>query len=296
MSSFRLKIIEPLTVGGYLVLLLVGLELQSLTGWLWSLAGVALLAFAAWTMSFRRWRAILDTPTSRIASAAQGYVELMGRALHHPGGPVLSRISALPCIWYRYVIEQRAGRDRWRRIDSGRSDESFILDDGSARCLVDPEHAEVITRRKETWIKGDYRYTEWLILPQATLYGIGAFSTLGGANAELNERRDISELLAEWKRDKVQLHSRFDLDGDGEISEEEWMLARQAARREVQKRHREIRLDAGTHVLHKPADGRLFLLSDLDPNALARRYQLWAWVHLAAFLAAVAGAAWLWVG
>jgi hypothetical protein len=295
-ASFRLRIIEPLTVGGYLVLLFIGFEVGTREGWIGALGGIAVLAFAAWTMSFRRGRAILDTPTSRIESAAQGYVELVGRGQHHPAGPVLSKLTGLPCLWYRYLVEQKTGKDRWVRVDAGRSEQTFILEDDSGRCLVDPEHAEVITRRKDTWMQGSYRYTEWLILPQASVYAIGQFSTLGGANADLSLNRDVSELLAEWKRDKAGLLARFDLDGDSEISEEEWLLARQAARREIRRRHHEIRLDAGTHMLHRPHDGRLFLISDLDPDALARRYRIWARVHLAAFLASVAGAGWLGIG
>jgi hypothetical protein len=33
--------------------------------------------------------------------------------------------------------------------------------------------------------------------------------------------------------------------------------------------------------MRKPRDGRLFLLSDLDPNRLARRYGVWTWIQLA---------------
>ncbi|NIO43193.1 MAG: hypothetical protein GTO41_25390, partial [Burkholderiales bacterium] len=60
-----------------------------------------------------------------------------------------------------------------------------------------------------------------------------------------------SDLLAEWKRDKDDLIERFDLDGDGEINEQEWMLARQQARRDVKKEHKHIRLQSGTNVIHK---------------------------------------------
>jgi hypothetical protein len=35
------------------------------------------------------------------------------------------------------------------------------------------------------------------------------------------------------------------------------------------------------NVMRQPSDGRLFLLADLDPNQLARRYGLWTWVQLA---------------
>ena len=120
---------------------------------------------------------------------------------------------------------------------------------------------------------------------------LGEFSTLSGATIELDLKRDIGELLAEWKRNQPQLLEHFDLDRDGTISEKEWTLARSQAKREVRKTHNEIRTQPGTNILHKPRDGRLFLISNIDPEKLARRYRVWAWAHLAAFVGAVGGAA-----
>jgi hypothetical protein len=256
-----------------------------------SLVVIAAVAFLAWMLSLRRLLAMSGTPTSRIASAAQGYVELVGRGRNHADFQVLSRLTSLPCLWYRFVVEQRDGNNKWRRVSSGRSEESFILDDGSGLCVVDPEHAEVIPRKKEVWTRGDYRYTEWLILPQDAVYVLGEFSTLSGETLDLDLNRDVGELLAEWKRNQPQLLERFDLDKDGSISGKEWALARSQARREVRKTHNELRTRPGTHVVGKPRDGRLFLISNVNPDKLARRYRLWAWVHLAAFVAAVGGAA-----
>jgi len=292
-DSIRLRIIEPLIVGGYLLLLVIGVQFQTRDAWLGTLAGISSLAFAAWVVSFRRARIIADTPTSRIASAAQGYVELVGHGRHHPGGPILSRVTGLPCIWYRFIIEQKVGKEGWKQVNSGRSEESFMLDDGTGRCLVDPEHAEVVTRRKDRWIQGNNRYTEWLILPQAKIYTIGQLSTVGGANSNLDLRQDVSDLLTEWKHDKERLLQQFDLDEDGEINEQEWMLARQQARRDIRKEHQQIRLQSGTHIVHKPRDGRLFLISDLDPMKLARRYKIWAWFHLLVLFGSVGGIVWV---
>jgi len=257
------------------------------------MAGIAVVAFFAWVMSLRRSLAITDTPTSRIASAAQGYIELIGQALNHPGAPVLSKLTGLPCCWYRFEVKRRSAGNKWEHVDSGVSTESFQLDDGSGRCLVDPEFAEVIPKRKDTWMQGDYRYTEWLILPRQRIYAIGQFSTLGGANSELDFNRDLSWTLARWKLDKAKLLERFDLDRDGSINEEEWMLARQQAKREVRRQHREILSQSGTHVLHKPADGRLFLISNIDPDKLAARYRLWTLLHLIVFFGAIGTAWWL---
>lgn len=57
---------------------------------------LAVIGLIAWTSTFRRRRAITDTPTSRIASAAQGYVELsgQGRALDDP--PLYAPLTQAP--------------------------------------------------------------------------------------------------------------------------------------------------------------------------------------------------------
>ena len=287
--DYRERLAEPLILGAYIGMVAMGWHMNAPDTKSLALVLVAVLAVAAWVMSFRRWRAMGDTPTSRIASAAQGYVELVGQGRNIPEFPVLSHLTQLPCLWYRYVVDERTSNNKWKRVASGRSGESFVIDDGSGMCLVDPEHAEVIPLRKETWYKNDFRYTEWLILPQETVYVLGEFVTIGGANVQLDAKRDVAELLVEWKRNRPQLLARFDLDRDGEINADEWILARSQARREVGKRHNEIRTQSGTHMIQKPRDGRLFLISNADPSKLARRYRNWAWLHLAVFLAAIWG-------
>lgn len=287
---------NPGFLGLYLACLVLGAHAEDRRAVMFALAVIAAIAFCAWMMSFRRLLAMSGTPTSRVASAAQGYVELCGRGRNHPDFQVLSHLTGLPCIWYRYVVEQRTSNDKWKRISSGRSSESFMLHDGSGMCVVDPDHAEVIPRRKEVWTRDGYRYTEWLILPQETIYVLGEFSTLGGEGAELDLRKDVAELLTDWKRNQPQLLERFDLDKDGQISVKEWNLARSQATRDVRRAHNEIRTQPGTHVLHKPRDGRLFLISNIDPDKLARRYRLWAWAHVVVLVSATGTAAWVGTG
>jgi len=108
---------------------------------------------------------------------------------------------------------------------------------------------------------------------------LGEHVTLGGAAEELDFRSDVSDLLAEWKRDRSGLLRRFDLDNDGEIDLAEWELARRAAHDDIERTHREIRLRDGVHIVRK-ASGRMFLIADRTPEELASRYRIWAWVHL----------------
>lgn len=289
----REQLAHPGFLGAYILIGAIGGHTESRQGIAVALVAIAALAIVAWMLSLRRLLAMSGTPTSRIASAAQGYVELSGRGRNTPDFQVLSELTALPCLWYRFKVEQRTGNNKWKQVASGRSQQSFILNDGSGQCVVDPDHAEVIPRQQETWTKNDYRYTEWLLLPQEQIYVLGQFSTLGGETADLDANRDVGELLAQWKRNQPQLLERFDLDKDGKISDREWALARSQAKREIRKTHNEIRTQPGTHLMHKPRDGRLFLISNVDPDTLVRKYRLWAWLHLAVLIGAVATAAWL---
>ena len=291
--SLRQSYAQFITSGGQLILLFIGLRTESPAGWTICLALIALVSLIAWISTLRRRRAITDTPTSRIASAAQGYVELIGsgRPLDHP--PLLSHLTRLPCLWYRYQVEEKKSGDKWEIVSRGESDVPFIIDDGSGRCVVDAEGAEILTRHKETWTEGNYRNTEWKLLINDAVYALGEFHTIGGGSVDLDPNQDLNELLAEWKKNKATLLQRLDLNGDGEIDMQEWGLARQAARREVTRLHREARNDADVHTLRCPRNGRHYLLSNLDPNKIARRYLLWSGFHVIIFLAALGAIPWV---
>jgi hypothetical protein len=289
MLALRRHYADFLTSGINLVLLFIGLRIGTREGWLLSFSLVACTSFFAWMGNIRRYRSISDTPTARTASAPQGYVEFFGRAEQYDGFRLTSRLKMQPCLWYRYEIERRDSRNNWETIEHGDSQDTFLLTDETGKCAIDPDDAEVITTHKQTWSENDYRYTEYLLLPQDNLYAIGEHVTLGGANSELNMKEDVAALLAEWKKNKPQLLARFDLNRDGEIDLKEWELARRQATREVIAQHREIRLKDGVHILRKPADGRLFMISNLPPDKLARKYWLWAWAHLVFMLGAVGG-------
>ncbi len=199
--------------------------------WIFVAALAATAAYSFW-YAFKAWgknRVIEDTPTSRVRSAAQGYVELSGRGIlpadSHTRGP----LTGTPCAWWRYKIEQRgySGRSRsWSTIDSGTSTVPFMLDDGTGRCLIDPRGAEVfpgatnVWYGPEAWPQGripdgsgvfgwlvdtlmtdKYRYTEHRLQADGLIYAIGAFRCLGGVSVE-DPGDAATELLREWKKDQ----------------------------------------------------------------------------------------------
>lgn len=284
---------QLVTSGAQLLLLFFGFRLGTHTGWLITLVLITSISVFAWLSALNRLRAVRDTPTSKIASAAQGYVELTGRGGLVKESPLLSKFTALPCLWYRYTVKRKTSNNKWETIDSGESKDCFFLRDETGVCLVDPEEAEIITRHKDEWQKDGYYYTEWKLIDHDYLYVIGEFRTQGGSNLEFNSRAELNALLAEWKKDLPTLHARFDLDNNGELDMKEWMLARSAARREVDKRLREAQAQLDIHLMGQPRDGKLFLISNITSEKLSRRYLLWAWAHLIIFFSSLGGLGWL---
>ena len=264
--------------GAHFCIVAVTAQFDTPAAWPTALLAMSAVSFAAWIGNYRRLRRITDTPLSHIASAAQGYVEIAGRA-EAQSAPILSRLTSLPCLWYQFEIHEKSGDDNWTLRDSGTSDAPFIVRDATDACVIDPHGAEVVTSHDETWISGNYRYIERLLLPRERIYGLGEFATVGGANSALDAEADTGALLSEWKRKPAALLERFDLDKNGNIDLKEWELARRQARREVEASHRDIRAANGTHTLSKPRDDRLFLLSNYLPDRLQSRYTRWAWGH-----------------
>lgn len=285
-----------ITSGSHLLLLLVAARINEVPAWIACFTLISAISFFAWMSNFRRGRAIADTPTSRIASAAQGYVELYGRASNAAQYLVQAKGGSLPCIWFRCSTYRRNAQNKWEHIDHTVSESLFEFGDGSGSCIVDPEHAEVLTTHRRTWHEGDYKHVEEQLFASDNIYVLGEFNTVGGAHGTLDHKEDVGALLADWKRDQAGLVKRFDLDGNGHIDQREWELARRAAAREVERQHRELRLHPGVHVMRRPRSGQLYLLSNLSPHQLKRKYVFWGALHLSLFFGGLAAAVSLGVG
>ncbi len=286
LSGLRAYYAEALTSVSYLGLLVFALHFNDKKIWLIALALIAAISFFTWASTFKRARTIADIATSRIASAAQGYVEIYGRASVAAENLIKSPLSGVACVWFRYWVYTKENSEReWREISSGVSDSTFEITDGTGSCVVDPDYAEVIAPEYRVTYQDSYKHVEELLFA-GSIYVLGEFSTIGGANSELSLKEDVSFLLAEWKKDPITLKKRFDLNGDGEIDLQEWELARRAAIREVEMQHREIRKETGVHIMRAPRDNRLYLLSSLSPQKLRQRYIWWSFFHLLTCLTA----------
>jgi hypothetical protein len=273
-------------------------------------------AFKAWAKN----RTIEDTPTSRVRSAAQGYVELSGRGALPQNCANQAPLTGLPCPWWRYKIEERrySGRSRsWSTIQSDTSAVPFLLDDGTGRCLIDPRGAEVFPGATDVWygptqwpqvhvpngsgifawlvdtfVTDRYRYTEYRLQAHEALYAIGAFRSLGGVSVD-NPDAAVAELLHAWKQDPAALLARFDANHDGTLSAAEWEQARAAARRQVLEGRAADTGPPSLNVLAKPKDGRSFLLAASDGETLARRFRWRALAGIAGFVASCTALTWI---
>lgn len=255
--------------------------------WLLCLGAIASIGLYAWLRCLRHVRAIHDTPTSRIASAAQGYVELKGNGRSLPGITVHSPARHLPCLWYRY--RRYARRDnKWFLEDSGESETEFLIDDGGGQCMLRPYDAEIVSDRIDTYVEGDVRHVEETLLVGETIHALGLFVSRNG-HRESDARRTLDVVLTEWKSDQSELGTRFDRNGDGRIDDEEWGEALAAAHREVGNRQADARQSPFSHSLDKPGDGRPYIIANCPTEGLARRMGYWAWGYAATTLAALAG-------
>jgi hypothetical protein len=96
----------------------------------------------------QRRRLILDTPFSKIRSAAMGMVEVSGLAV----GPyaMVAPITARPCYYYRTLVwewKQQGKNKQWVKVAGDCVHVPFFLDDNTGRVLVDPRGAELDIHR-----------------------------------------------------------------------------------------------------------------------------------------------------
>ncbi len=271
--------------------LVIGHNIGSRLAWMSAFSVVCCSGLAAWAGNTRRQRLIHDVPTSRIASAAQGYAELSGHIEQHPDEMLLAKLSQTPCAWYRYQIEEKDADNDWRVTEYGDSDQTFLLLDGSGTCVIDPVGAEITTAHKNVWTESDYRYTEYLLLPGDDLYALGDFTTTGPDTSAQIFKREVADLLAEWKADRADLLRRFDTNQDGEVDLLEWEQARTAAEAQIRIQHTQRASEKPVHLLSKPKISRPFLISNLGHEQLSQRYRRWAWGHLAIFVSGCGGLA-----
>lgn len=237
--------------------------------------------------NYARLLKITEAPTSTIASAAQGYIELHGVASTKK--PFKTPYHNIPCVWFRaYAYANRVDPETKevdkRLLSFTESKEVFQLRDESGECSVNPEDAEVIFMEKRTQIKNEHRYVEEYLPSGKSIYLLGHLDTLHHYNTTQAIDKDTTDLLVSWKKNPSRLLARFDQDYSGQIDMDEWEVARKQARLEVEARHQMLAHNQEL-TLAKPKNGQLFLISALSPQALRQQYRRWSLINLAVFTA-----------
>jgi hypothetical protein len=124
--------------------------------------GVAVVTgvgFFLWKKFFQHARVMEDMPTSKVRSAAQGFVELTGIQHELEGAPLSAPLTGAACTWWEYKIEkEKISRDskgrkqtRWVTVESDTSVGFFTLRDDTGEALVNPRGADVTASLRKVW-------------------------------------------------------------------------------------------------------------------------------------------------
>lgn len=277
----------------------------------------AAITFTLWKgfAYLKHYRLITGTPTSRIRSAHQGYVEITGHITEGEYGPLIAPLSGRECVWYRYSVAhlQSSGKTKhWRVERSGESDAWFQVNDGTATGLIDPAGATVRTINTRTWY-GDtphpnkaathpsgfnmnkilfkelggsrYRYQETLLFTHEQIYALGQFQSVGGGRHLAPLQQLSGEVIREWKQSYNNLLQRFDRNNDNKLDLQEWNDVQEAAQKEALQRRADMATAPTMHVLCCPDDKNTpFLISTFDEEKLATRYGWYALAALAVLI------------
>lgn len=262
---------------------------------------LTLITLVAGIWFVRRTYWIINTPTSKIASAHQGYIEIEGITKNNDVTPLVSPLTGTVCVWYWVSVEQReesfsdSRRSDWRRVYQHESENLITVEDETGECLVDPESAGIRPSTRRQWYGhterpsglttsvggqffGDYRYTEKLLLPHRSLYVLGWFKTIAHDPYAV-EGESVASLLREWKHDPAKMKT-FDLDGNGSIDVQEWDKAREAAREQIKAQQiQALDRPQQTHFIGaSPQSRRPYIISADDQTVLAKRFRRWGYL------------------
>lgn len=249
---------------------------------------VSIITVYTGLQSYRRYRVISGTATSKIRSAPQGYVELKGLGEWMPGDSIHSPFSGRRCLWYQCQIDRRErtgkNRTRWNNISNQVSDQIFHLVDETGKCAIDPESAHVEPEINNQWYgsnqdckhtpdsgfsfgQNNYRFTEKIITLATEIYVIGHFQTKHHVPEETFIESEVTALIREWKLNPARYLSQYIDEAGGEIQDEVWGAINQAARRQILSHISEQ--NQPLHLISKlPYDNRPYIVSATTEDKL----------------------------
>lgn len=258
--------------------------------------GVVIYALYAFFKTWQKIHFIQSTPTSKIRSAAQGYVEITG-TVEQGEALLLSPLMNMPCVWWSYKIEeeQRSARSKnYNVIKSGTSHELFTINDSTGKCLVNPHQATITASTPSVWkspnrhpilneqgllakfvdaiITSKYRYTEQRLHVGETLFVTGEFHTISNARMPFDLDKAQGYVISEWKKDYAHLLGQFDVNGNGQLDDKEWRQVRLAAKLTAEDQQRQRLSEPDQHYIVCPENTNLpFTVSVFGQEKFLRR-------------------------
>jgi len=228
-----------------------------------------------------------NIPTARARSASQGYVELIGKARPMSTSPLYVPDMDIPCVWYEY--EYKIGQGDDSQTIYKRADQSFLVDDDTGTCRIDPLYIKFITKNsKKRSLTGslvDYSGVTWVrwIEVGEEVHVYGNFTSLyidyGKQGKDLKKSR-----LKKLKNDHERLMI-YDKNRDGNIGIDEWEEARRDVDEEVDRyimdKQKTVKDNFYENVLKPPEDKHLpYLVSAYRETGIISRYRIYSGGYL----------------
>ncbi len=258
----------------------------------------------------RRARIIQNTPTSKIRSAPQGYVELIGQLKYLTQQPTIAPLTGKTCAWYRYCVEEErithtknGTRSSWHTIEQEVSEQVFQCEDETGHCMIDPRKAEIHPSSEDIWYghsrwpssgpsgggglmrTGGYRYTEKRLAENDPLYILGSFRTIDPNKAHGSITEETRVILKVWKNDQATLLEKFDTDRNGEIDLQEWDIARNTAEQQAYQQRLARADKAAVNIMTKTDDFRRpYIISTKPQSNMVRGFKLKAFACTVGFV------------
>jgi hypothetical protein len=147
---FKTNLFKTKLIASKLILSALVVRSQDIRPIVWCVIGLCagIYIFFSGFRILQRRKLILNTPVSKIRSAAMGMVELSGLAV----GPytLLAPITQRPSYYYRTIVWEwkRQGRSsKWVKVAAECMHVPFFLDDNTGKVMVDPRSAELDLHR-----------------------------------------------------------------------------------------------------------------------------------------------------
>ncbi len=243
-----------------------------------SLFLMGVLSFLHSFVLLGRKHSIQNCPTSKIRSMPMGFVEVKGYARQK--SYLRAPYSQTDCVYYSYKVYElvHVGSSKQYRLsewgESGKI--PFYLEDETGKVLVFPENAIIKAGKSQDMSRSildmfsepgisdsDRRVVERVIPVGHFLYVMGyahPFRTSGE-----QRRQTHLQMLRQLKRDPLRM-KKYDLDGNGTISQEEWSRARKEIEEKAlleKTEGEEVRVAISEHPT-----GGLFYIADKHEEVL----------------------------